>query len=72
MTRNSFTASRANPIRTLKGFQHAISSARGLAGARLREKPGDPEALFALTMAAGMESNSLVVLLKKHLDGLSG
>jgi tetratricopeptide (TPR) repeat protein len=58
-----------NPER-LKGFQQAISSARELATARLREKPNDPEALFALTMAAGMESNSLVVLLKKHLDGL--
>jgi len=54
----------------LKGFQQAISSARELSAARLREKPDDPEALFALTMVAGMESNSLVVLLKKHLDGL--
>ena len=58
-----------NPER-LKGFQEAISSARELAAARLREKPNDPEALFALSMVAGMESNSLVVLLKKHLDGL--
>jgi hypothetical protein len=58
-----------NPER-LKGFQQAISSARELSAARLREKPDDPEALFALTMVAGMESNSLVVLLKKHLDGL--
>jgi hypothetical protein len=58
-----------NPER-LKGFQQAIASARQLSGARLREKPGDPEALFSLTMVAGMESNSLVVLLKKHVDGL--
>jgi hypothetical protein len=58
-----------NPER-LKGFQQAISSARDLSAARLKEKPNDPEALFALTMVAGMESNSLVVLLKKHVDGL--
>jgi tetratricopeptide (TPR) repeat protein len=58
-----------NPER-LKGFRQAIASARELAAARLGEKPGDPEALFALTLAAGMESNSNVVLLKKHLDGL--
>ena len=58
-----------NPER-LKGFQQAIASARELSTARLGEKPGDPEALFSLTMVAGMESNSLVVLLKKHLDGL--
>jgi hypothetical protein len=54
----------------LKGFQQAISSARDLSATRLKEKPSDPEALFALTMVAGMESNSLVVLLKKHVDGL--
>ena len=58
-----------DPVR-LKGFQDAISSARELSAARLKDKPNDPEALFALTMVAGMESNSLVVLLKKHLDGL--
>jgi len=54
----------------LKGFQEAIASARELAAALLQEKPGNPEALFALTLAAGMESNSDTVLLKKHLDSL--
>jgi tetratricopeptide (TPR) repeat protein len=54
----------------LKRFQQAIHSARTLATDLLQQKPGDPEALFALTLAAGMESNSNVVLLKKHLDGL--
>src|SRR5215831_1524262 len=53
-----------NPGR-LKGFQKAITDARELAAARIRENSKDPEALFALTLAAGMESNSDTVLLKK-------
>lgn len=58
-----------NPER-LKSFQKAIAEARELATARMRESPKDPEALFALTLAAGMESNSDTVLLKKHVDSL--
>jgi tetratricopeptide (TPR) repeat protein len=58
-----------NPER-LKNFQKAIGDARQLASSLLKEKPSDPEALFALTMAAGMESNSDTVLLKKHMDSL--
>jgi len=58
-----------NPER-LKAFQKAIASARELATDRLQEHAKDPEALFALTLAAGMESNCDTVLLKKHLDSL--
>src|SRR5215472_6996794 len=32
--------------------------------------PNDGEALFALTLAAGMESDAESILQKKHLDGL--
>ena len=54
----------------LKGFLEAISRARALANILLKEDPRDAEALFALTLAAGMESNANSILLKKHLDGL--
>jgi tetratricopeptide (TPR) repeat protein len=54
----------------LKAFQKAIVEARELSAARIKENAKDPEALFALTMAAGMESNSLTVLLRKHVDSL--
>src|SRR5262249_34234019 len=58
-----------NPER-LKAFQKAIARARELATDRLQEHAKDPEALFALTLSAGMESNCDTVLLKKHLDSL--
>jgi hypothetical protein len=54
----------------LKGFLKAVAGARELASSRMRENPKDPEALFALTLAAGMESNSDTVLLRKHVDSL--
>ena len=51
-------------------FREALTKARSLAKARLAQSPRDPEALFALTIAAGMESNADAILLKKQLDGL--
>jgi len=54
----------------LKSFQLAVASARQLSADRIKENAKDPEALFALTMAAGMESNALTVLQKKHVDSL--
>jgi len=59
----------ADPER-MKGFHEAIDKARALANAKLQSTPGDPNALFALTMAAGMESNDFTIVEKKHLDGL--
>ncbi|MGA2811446.1 MAG: hypothetical protein ABSG16_08610, partial [Candidatus Acidiferrum sp.] len=59
----------ADPER-MKGFHEAIDKARTLANAKLQRTPGDPNALFALTMAAGMESNDFTIVEKKHLDGL--
>ena len=54
----------------MKGFQDAIDRARTLAKQRLKENPRDAEALFALTLAAGMESNSRLILRKQHMESL--
>jgi hypothetical protein len=54
----------------IKGFQEAIDRARELAGDRLKKNPNDAEALFALTLAAGMESDADSILMKENLEGL--
>ena len=54
----------------MKDFRGALTNARALAKARLAEHPKDPEALFALAISAGMESNAYSILEKKHLDAL--
>jgi hypothetical protein len=54
----------------MKSFRAALTSARALAKKRLAETPKDPEALFALTISAGMESDADSILEKKQLDGL--
>lgn len=54
----------------MKQFREALTKTRSLAKARLAESPKDPEALFALTIAAGMESNANAILEKKQLDAL--
>jgi hypothetical protein len=51
-------------------FQEALAQARQLAQDRLHGNPQDDEGLFALTLAAGMESDALSILEKKHLEGL--
>ena len=51
-------------------FREALTEARRLARERQQTNPKDGEALFALTLAAGMESDALSILDKKHLDGL--
>ena len=51
-------------------FQEALAQTRQLAQDRQRTSPNDSEALLALTLAAGMESDALAVLEKKHLEGL--
>jgi hypothetical protein len=58
-----------NPGR-MSSFREALSRARELAKARMRQTPKDPEALFALAMASGMESDANAILEKKQLDGL--
>jgi len=54
----------------LKNFDTELAHARSLANARLFKNKKDAAGLFALTLAAGMESNSDSILQKKHLEGL--
>jgi hypothetical protein len=54
----------------MKKFQEAIEGGRKLARQRLLNNPKDPEALFALTLSAGMESNADMILKKQHLESL--
>ena len=54
----------------MRHFREALAQARQLARDRQKTTPNDGEALFALTLAAGMESDALSILEKKHLEGL--
>jgi tetratricopeptide (TPR) repeat protein len=51
-------------------FRDAVARARQLANERQKTDPKDGEALLALTLAAGMESDAESILQKRHLDGL--
>lgn len=54
----------------MSSFRVALTRARILAKQRLKTNAKDPEGLFALTLAAGMESDADAILEKKQLDGL--
>jgi hypothetical protein len=54
----------------MKGFDDAIHNARKLAAQRLAKNPRDPEALYALTLSAGMESDADMILKKQNLEAL--
>jgi hypothetical protein len=54
----------------IQGFQSAVARARALAFQRLKKNSRDPEGLYVLTLAAGMESDAYSMLLKKHYDAL--
>jgi len=54
----------------MNNFRAALTRARTLARQRQKTNPKDPEGLFALTLAAGMESDADAILEKKQLDGL--
>jgi hypothetical protein len=58
-----------DPVR-MKSFQDALDLARKLAKDRLVKDASDPEAFFALTLAAGMESNADMMLKKQHIESL--
>ena len=58
-----------NPQR-MKGFQDAIAAARKLATRRLKSSPRDPEALYTMTLCAGMQSDADSMLMKRHYDAL--
>ncbi|HZV60213.1 MAG TPA: hypothetical protein VFF42_07720 [Candidatus Eremiobacteraceae bacterium] len=51
-------------------FQGALVRTRTLANKRLKQRPRDTEALFALTLAAGMESDADMILRKERLEAL--
>ena len=51
-------------------FQEALVKTRALANRRLKQNSKDPEALFALTLAAGMESDADMILRKERLEAL--
>ena len=59
----------ADPGR-IKAFEEASANARALAVQRLKQNKRDPEALFAITLSAGMQSDADSMLLKKHYDAL--
>jgi hypothetical protein len=54
----------------VRSFQEACGKARTIATHRLKSKPRDPEALYALILCSGMQSDADSMLLKKHLDAL--
>jgi hypothetical protein len=51
-------------------FQDALVKIRALANRRLKQNSKDTEALFALTLAAGMESDADMILRKERLEAL--
>ncbi len=51
-------------------FEEADEKGRDLALARLRADPGDADALFALTMATGMQADFKAILEKRHMESL--
>jgi hypothetical protein len=51
-------------------FQDALVKTRALANRRLKQNSKDTEALFALTLAAGMESDADMILRKERLEAL--
>ena len=58
-----------NPER-MRHFRDSLKKARELAHQRRAVNPNDSEALFALTLADGMESDALAILEKKRLEAL--
>jgi len=54
----------------LSAFHAALARARRAASQRLKKDPSDADALFALTLSAGMDSNALSILEKKQFDAL--
>jgi hypothetical protein len=54
----------------MEGFDTAIESTRKLGTQRLEKNPEDPEALYTLTLAAGMESDADMILRKRRMEAL--
>lgn len=62
-------AGKPDPER-MSHFREALAQARQMAGERQTTNPNDGEALFALTLAAGMESQAESILQRRHLEAL--
>ena len=60
---------RPDPER-MKAFYSALGHTREIARARLRSNPNDPEALFSLTLASGMQADALSILERKQVESL--
>lgn len=56
----------------MQGFDTAVECTRKLATQRLEKNPEDPEALYALTLASGMDSDADMILKKRRMDALKG
>jgi hypothetical protein len=54
----------------MASFRAALEKTRTLSRELMKKNPKDPEALFGLTLAAGMESDADAILEKKQIDGL--
>ena len=54
----------------MRHFHEALARIRQLAKERQKRNPNDGEALFALTLAAGMESDAETILERKRMNGL--
>ena len=54
----------------MKDFYGAIDRTREIARSRLRNNPNDPEALFSLTLASGMQADALSILERKQVESL--
>lgn len=52
-------------------FTSAVQRAESLARGRLSNQPMDPDALFALTLVEGLQTEDLFLLQKRHLESLS-
>lgn len=58
-----------DPART-KAFEQANARAHSLGEAQLKKNDRDANALFAMTLAAGMEANYLCLIQKRQIDSL--
>jgi hypothetical protein len=54
----------------MASFRAALEQTRALSRQLMKKNPKDPEALFGLTLASGMESDADAILEKKQIDGL--
>jgi hypothetical protein len=62
-------AGKPDPARMLQ-FRLSRERAMALSRDKLRANPHDPEALYALTLAAGMQADALSILERKQFDSL--